>query len=127
MKFLHLKFQGKKREVVEVKLDRPARVKFMTATEFKRYSGARTHTYYGGRFDAGTVRFVLPFDSVWTAVVEKGTKAEPIEVKARVSLAPPDRDAVSTLALDAPPHVRSQALLDEQGAGAAEAGSGDQL
>lgn len=123
MKFLHLKFQGKKKEVVEVNIDRPARVKFMTATEFKRYSGARTHTYYGGRFNAGAVRFVLPFDSVWRVVVEKGTEAEPVDVRARVSLLPPDRNALSTVALDAPEHVRTQALLDEQEASAV--GQGD--
>lgn len=118
MKFLHLKFQGKKKDIVEVNIDRSARVKFMTASEFKRYAGARTHTYYGGRFDAGAVRFVLPFDSVWSVVVEKGTKAEPVEVKASVRLLPPDRNALSTVALDAPEHVRTQALLDEQEASA---------
>lgn len=122
MRFLHLKFQGKRKEIVEVDMNRPARVKFMTATEFKRYSGARTHTYFGGRFDAGKVRFVLPFDSAWTVVVEKGAGAEVLDVNARVSLCPPDREALSTLALDAPDHVRAQALLDEQQAGEAEGG-----
>lgn len=124
MRFLHQKFQGKKKEIVEVDLDRPARVKFMTATEFKRYSGARTHTFFGGRFDAGKVRFVLPFDSAWTVVVEKGTKTDPVDVKARVSLCPPDREVLSTLAIDAPDHVRAQAMLDQQGGGDAEAAEG---
>lgn len=113
MKFLHLKFQAKKKEIVEVELDASARVKFMTASEFKRYTGARTHTYFGGTFERGTVRFVLPFDSVWTVVVEKGTTSRPVDVRAKVKLLPPDRNALSTIALDAPAHVRSQALLEE--------------
>jgi hypothetical protein len=113
MKFLHQKFQGKKKEIVEVELDRPARVKFMTASEFKRYTGARTHTYYGGQFDAGNVRFVVPFDSVWTVVVEKGTRSNPVDVRASVKLRPADRTTLSSIALDAPAHVRTQAMIEE--------------
>ena len=121
MKFLHQKFQGKKKEIVEVELSKPARVKFMTASEFKKYTGARTHTYFGGRFNKGTVRFVLPFDSVWTVVVEKGTVSAPVDVKASCSLMPADRDARSTVAIDAPNHVL--AALDEDEAEALSAGS----
>lgn len=113
MKFLHLKFQAKKKEVVEVKLSQSARVKFMTATEFKRYTGARTHTYYGGQFEEGQVHFVLPFDSVWCVVVEKGTASVPADVRASVKLLPPDRNTLSTIAVDAPDHVRAQAMLEE--------------
>ena len=121
MKFLHLKFPAKKKEIVEVELSKPARVKFMTASEFKRYSGARTHTYYGGMFNKGVVRFVLPFDSVWTVVVEKGTKSAPVEVKASCKLLPPDRNTLSSVALDAPDHVIS--AMDESEAEALSAGS----
>lgn len=113
MKFLHQKFQAKKKEIVEVDLSKPARVKFMTASEFKRYTGARTHTFYGGQFEQGKVHFVLPFDSVWTVVVEKGTLNAPVEVRASVRLLPADRNALSTVALDAPAHVRAQAMLEE--------------
>ncbi len=121
MKFLHLKFPAKKKEIVEVALNKPARVKFMTASEFKRYSGARTHTYFGGAFAKGTVRFVLPFDSIWYVVVEKGTKTAPVDVHATCKLLPADRDALSTVALDA----RDQApvALDESEAEALSAGS----
>lgn len=121
MKFLHLKFPAKKKEIVEVELSKPARVKFMTASEFKRYSGARTHTYFGGMFNKGKVRFVLPFDSVWTVVVEKGTKNAPVDVNASCKLLPPDRDALSSVAIDAPDHVL--AALDEGEAEALSAGS----
>lgn len=115
MKFLHVKFPGKKKEIVEVRISHSTRVKFMTAREFKRYSNARTHTYYGGTFEKGTVRFVLPFDSVWTVVVEKGTVSAPVEVTANCRLLPPDRDALSTVAIDAPAHVRAIAENEERG------------
>jgi len=114
MRFLHVKFQGKKKEIAEVELSSSARVKFMTAREFKLYSNARTHTYYGGTFEKGKVRFVLPFDSVWTVVVEKGPVSAPVDVKARCKLLPPDRDALSTVAIDAPAHVRAIAASEER-------------
>ena len=124
MKFLHLKFPAKKKEIVEVELSKPARVKFMTASEFKRYTGARTHTYFGGTFKKGTVRFVLPFDSIWTVVVEKGTKSAPVDVHASCKLLPPDRDVLSSVAIDAPAHVRDNSpALDESEAEALSAGS----
>lgn len=121
MKFLHLKFPAKKKEIVEVALSKPARVKFMTASEFKRYSGARTHTYFGGMFDKGTVCFVLPFDSVWTVVVEKGPKSAPVDVSASCKLLPPDRDALSTVATDA--KYNAPSAIDENMAEALSAGS----
>ena len=121
MKFLHQKFQGKKKEIVEVALNKPTRVKFMTASEFKKYTGARTHTFFGGMFNKGTIRFVLPFDSVWTVVVEKGTASAPVDVKASCTLVPSDRNARSTVAIDAPTHVL--AALDEAEAEALSTGS----
>lgn len=102
MRYLYKQFQAKKKEIVEVELDRSTKVKFMTALEHRRYERGRTHTYYGGSFDAGTVRFVVPFDSVWTAVVERGTHAAPIGVNAQCRLLPPDREVRSTRPLDAP-------------------------
>jgi len=123
MKFLHQRFQAKKKEIIEVELDRPARVKFMTAREFKSYKNGRTHSYFGGRFEGSPVRFVLPFDSVWTVVVEKGTHADPIEVTASCKLHAPDRNALSSVAIDAPAHVRNHVALDESEAVALSAGS----
>ncbi|MCB0787338.1 MAG: DUF1883 domain-containing protein [Flavobacteriales bacterium] len=102
MRYLYKQFQAKKKQVLEVDLDRSTRVKFMTAQEYRRYERARTHTFFGGSFEAGQVRFVVPFDSVWTAVVEKGTHAGPIEVNAACRLLPPDPDVRSTRPLDAP-------------------------
>jgi hypothetical protein len=121
MRFLHKKFQAKKKEIIEVTLDRPARVKFMTANEYRKYERARTHTFYGGRFDDRVIHFVLPFDSVWVVVVEGGPLREPISVKASCRLLPPDREVRTSPALDAPASV-TQALLEGE-AEAISAGS----
>lgn len=72
MKFLYRKYPAKRGEVLEVDLSAPAMVKFMTAKEFKNYGAGRTHTYYKGQDTGGMVRFELPFDGIWHAVVEKG-------------------------------------------------------
>ncbi len=71
MKFLFRKYPAKKGEVIEVEPTAPAVVKFMTGKEFKNYAGGRTHTYYKGQTQNGLIRFSLPFDSIWHAVVEK--------------------------------------------------------
>ncbi|HRN35315.1 MAG TPA: DUF1883 domain-containing protein [Flavobacteriales bacterium] len=72
MKFLHRKYPAKRGEAIEVHLNAAAIVKFMTAKEFKHYGAGRTHTYYRGQAVAEGIRFVLPFDGIWHAVVEKG-------------------------------------------------------
>lgn len=75
MKFLYRKYAGKRGGAIEVDLSAPAIVKFMTAKEFKNYGAGRTHTYYKGQEDGDAIRFTLPFDGVWHAVVEKGDAA----------------------------------------------------
>ena len=71
MKFLFRKYPAKRGEVIEVEPTAPAVVKFMTAKEFKNYAGGRTHTYYKGQPQDDLIRFSLPFDGIWHAVVEK--------------------------------------------------------
>ncbi|MCB0792038.1 MAG: DUF1883 domain-containing protein [Flavobacteriales bacterium] len=124
MKFLYKQFQGKKKQIVEVELDRTTRVKFLTAPDFKAYRDHRTHKYYGGTFDRSPVRFVLPFDAVWTVVVEKGSFREPLDVQASCKLLPPDREVLSTVAIDAPPHLREPQGDDRREAQTAYAGEG---
>lgn len=87
MKFLFKKYPAKKGEVIEVSPSASAVVKFMTAKEFKNYAGGRTHTYYKGQQDAGAVRFSLPFDSVWHAVVEKTDDS--LRATSKLKAAPP--------------------------------------
>lgn len=112
MKFLYKQYQAKKKEIIEVEIDQPAKVKFMTAVEFKKYRMGKTHTFYGGRFEETPVRFVLPFDSMWHVVIEKGPRREEVGVKASSRLLMPDRQITTSIAADAPPHLRAQGWLD---------------
>ncbi|MBV6405500.1 MAG: DUF1883 domain-containing protein [Flavobacteriales bacterium] len=123
MQYLYKQFQAKKKEVIEVEMDRPTKVRFMTATEFKRYKNCRTFTFYGGTFDSTPVRFVVPHDAVWYVVVEKGLRAEAIPVKAQCRVLPPDRQIRSSVALDAPAHVRAADALMEAGVPGADSTS----
>jgi hypothetical protein len=113
MRFLHKQYQAKKKEILEVEIDRPVKVKFMTAFDLKLYKMGKTHRFYGGLFEESPVRFVVPFDSVWNVVVEKGTHYSPIEVNATCRTLPPDRQMLSSVASDAPDSVRNaQARLN---------------
>ena len=89
MRFLYRKYPAKRHETIEVELDQPANVKFMTAGEFKKYAGGRTHTYFRGQEDANTLRFTLPFDSIWHAVVEQPSGEAPIVANCRLRNAAP--------------------------------------
>lgn len=112
MKFLHKQYQAKKKEIIEVELDRPAKVKFMTAFDHKNYKLGRTHKFYGGMFDESPVRFVVPFDANWNVVVERGTHYNPLDVQAQCRLLLPDRTVYTSVALDAPDHVKAAAALE---------------
>jgi hypothetical protein len=102
MKFQYKTYEAKKDEIIEVEIDRPTKVKFMTGKQLKAYRQGRTHSYHGGRFEESPVRFVVPYDGVWTAVVEMGSFREPLDVRAHCRLLPPNRTVVSTRAVDAP-------------------------
>jgi hypothetical protein len=110
MKFLHKTFEAKKKEIIEVEIDTPTKVKFMTGRELKAYKMGKTYSYYGGRFEESPVRFVVPFDSMWNVVVEKGTYNAPLAVKASCTLTNPNSLVRSSVAVDAPDHVRQHAL-----------------
>lgn len=125
MKFLHKQYQAKKKEIIEVELDRPAKVKFLTAYDMKSYKLGKTHKFFGGMFDESPVRFVVPFDANWNVVVEKGTHYSPLEVNARCRLLLPDRSVYTSVALDAPDHVKRLAA-QESGADLSEPMSEDE-
>lgn len=101
MRFLYKQTKAKKRQVFHVWIDRPTKVKFMTASAFTAYRNARTYSYHGGAYEAGEIRFVVPFDGLWSVVVEKGSYHAPEDIECRVELLPPDPDQLSTVALDA--------------------------
>jgi hypothetical protein len=106
MKFLHKTFEAKRKEIIEVDIDQPTKVKFMTGREMKAYKMGKTHTYFGGLFEESPVRFVVPFDSLWNVVVEKGTHSNPLEVHAKCGLLPPNGLVRTSIAADAPPEMR---------------------
>ncbi|MBK9176673.1 MAG: DUF1883 domain-containing protein [Flavobacteriales bacterium] len=82
------------------------KVKFMTGRDYKNYKLGKSHSYYGGLFEESPVRFVVPFEAVWNVVVEKGTFRSPIAVNAQCGVLPPNSTARSSIAADAPEHVR---------------------
>lgn len=106
MKFLHKTFELKKREIIEVHIDKPTKVKFMTGRDMKSYKMGKTHTYYGGTYEESPVRFVVPFEAVWNVVVEKGSQRAPLEVHAQCGVLPPNGTVRTSIAVDAPEHVR---------------------
>jgi hypothetical protein len=90
MRFLHKTFEAKKKQIIEVDIDVATKVKFMTGKDMKMYKLGKTHTYVGGLYEESPVRFVIPFDSIWNVVVEKGTHHAPIEVHATCKLLNPN-------------------------------------
>ena len=106
MKFLHKTFELKKKEIIEVNIDTPTKVKFLTGRDMKAYKLGKTHSYYGGLFEESPVRFVVPFEAVWNVVVEKGSFRSPLEVAATCGVLPPNSTVRSSIASDAPEHVR---------------------
>jgi hypothetical protein len=106
MKFLYRTYEAKRKEIIEVEIDQPTRVKFMTARELKAYRKGKTHTFMGGLFEESPVRFVVPFDAQWNAVVEMGSYAQPLELKASCRLMAPNGLVRTSIAADAPPSVR---------------------
>jgi hypothetical protein len=112
MKFLHKTYDAKKKEIIEVEIDQPTKVKFLTAKEYKAYTQGRTYTYFGGMYEESPVRFVVPYDAHWNVVVEKGTQKNPIAVVASCRLTMPNSTVRSSIAIDAPQHVRELDMAD---------------
>jgi hypothetical protein len=112
MKFLHKTYEAKKKEIIEVEIDMPTKVKFMTASDYKAYTRGKTHTYYGGTYEESPVRFVIPYDGNWNVVVEKGTLRDPLNVTASCRLTMPNSQVRTSIASDAPAHVRELELSE---------------
>ncbi|MBX2973385.1 MAG: DUF1883 domain-containing protein [Flavobacteriales bacterium] len=110
MRFLFRTFEVKRKEILEVEIDQPTKVKFMTARDLKAYRMGKTYSYHGGTFEESPIRFVVPYDGQWTVVVEKGTYHAPIDVKAQCHVVPPNSLVRSSIAVDAPDEIRQFAL-----------------
>lgn len=101
MRFLYKPFEAKKKQIIEVEINVSTKVKFMTGKEMKAYKMGRTHTYIGGQYEESPIRFVVPYDSVWNVVVEKGTHREPVDVEAKCHLIPPNNSVRTSIPADA--------------------------
>lgn len=98
MKFLYRKYPAKKREVVEVMPSHSSAAKFMTAAEFKRYAGGRTHTYFRGQGE-DKIRFTVPFDGVWHVVLEKTKEGAAMDLRAQCRLCLPEPEPERTIGM----------------------------
>lgn len=101
MRFLYKPFEAKKKQIIEVEIDVPTKVKFMTGKEMKSYKLGQTHTYVGGLYEESPIRFVVPYDAVWNVVVEKGTHRQPLEVHASCHLLGPNKTVRTSIPADA--------------------------
>ncbi len=113
MRFLYKPFEAKKKQIIEVEIDVPTKVKFMTGKEMKAYKQGRTHTYIGGLYEESPIRFVVPYDSVWNVVVEKGTHREPIAVNAQCHLIAPNNSVRTSIPVDASQDVLAAMNAEE--------------
>lgn len=114
MRFLYKPFEAKKKQIIEVEINTSTKVKFMTGKEMKAYKQGQTHTYIGGMYEESPIRFVVPYDSVWNVVVEKGTHREPLAVEAKCHLIAPNNSVRTSIPVDASQHVRQAMSSEEQ-------------
>lgn len=113
MRFLYKTFEAKKKEIIEVEIDKPTKVKFMTGRDMGAYKKGKTHNFHGGLYEESPVRFVVPYDSVWNVVVENGHYRSPLNVRASCQLTNPNNLVRSSVAVDAPAHVRQHELASD--------------
>lgn len=113
MRFLYKPFEAKKKQIIEVEINISTKVKFMTGKEMKAYKMGQTHTYIGGLYEESPIRFVVPYDSVWNVVVEKGTHHAPLDVEAHCHLIPPNNSVRTSIPVDASRDVLAAMNADE--------------
>jgi hypothetical protein len=86
MKFLTKTFSARKGSQVKVTFSQATGVKLMSKRDLDKYRKSQTHTYWGGDFKTSPVVFDIPSDRQWCIVVEKGTRARPLNVEASIQL-----------------------------------------
>ena len=74
---------------VQVEFDQPVKVLLMDKTQYKRYKGGISYTYYGGGAESSPAMVRVPRKGDWHLVVEIGSYFENKEVDVKVSLLPP--------------------------------------
>jgi hypothetical protein len=97
MRFLHKPFSARAKDEIIVTFDAPTVVKLIHSSQFKNYKKGITYEYRGGQSDKSPVVFVVPFDGVWHAIIEKGTYSKPLDVTGDAELRKPLPDTLNGL------------------------------
>ena len=66
---------------------------------------------------------MVPYDANWNVVVEKGTLRNPLELHASCRLTMPNSTVRTSVAMDAPQHVKELAAAEGVGESASEEGN----
>ncbi len=85
MRFLHGRVKANKGGKIRVKVSMRTRVLIMNDRNFKRYKNNMSFTYYGGHKE-GEYEFQVPSTNFWNVVVEKGSYANPIDIKVNIEV-----------------------------------------
>lgn len=88
MRYLHITFKAEKDRVVQVDINKPARVLLIDKKNFKKYRATGGFTYYGGPCEKPPRMFRVPQKGEWTIVVEKGGYFKKEDITASVQLLP---------------------------------------
>jgi hypothetical protein len=90
MKILQQAVKVRKNQIIQVHFDKPVVVKLLSKGMFPKYKNGVRHVCQGGFFEHSPAKFTVPYDGVWHAVIEKGSYFNPLSVKGRVEILPPE-------------------------------------
>ncbi|MEQ9187121.1 MAG: DUF1883 domain-containing protein [Cryomorphaceae bacterium] len=85
MRFLHGKAKASKGDKIRISVSRPTRILIMNSSNYRRYKNHQTFTYFGGQKE-GTYEFTVQSTNIWNVIVEKGTYAQPIDIKVNIEI-----------------------------------------
>lgn len=90
MKILQQAVKAKRNQIIQVHFDRPVVVRLLSRNMFPKYKNGGRYVSQGGHFEESPARFTVPYDGTWHAVIERESHFNPIEVKGRVEVLPPE-------------------------------------
>jgi hypothetical protein len=70
MSYLHSEFQLGPDELVEVKLDKQANVRFLDSHNYQKYREGKSYTFFGGLAKKSPLRLAPPFSGYWHFVID---------------------------------------------------------
>lgn len=81
---------------VKVEFDKPVKVLLLDPSQYKRYKGGISYSYYGGNAEVSPAMVKIPRKGDWNIVVETGSYFEDRVVNVTIELLPPG-DIVNSL------------------------------